>query len=421
VGVVRALLRPAAPFAAALLLAAAAARAGDSCVPCHENQKEARLSDPVRKTAGDIHFRRGLNCSSCHGGDGAAATKEEAHSPAKGFRVPKGAAVIETCARCHSDAAFMKNFDPAARTDQEAQYRLSHHGKKLLEGDEKVATCVSCHGNHGVIPVKDPTSPVYPVNVPDTCGKCHADEALMKGRKIPTDVVAKYRGSVHGKALLERGDVGAPACNSCHGNHGAVPPEISSVANICGTCHVQQAELFRGSKKKADFDRNGIPECVLCHSQHDIKPPSDAMLGTGKESVCLQCHEEKDDAGFIAMQKWEAGFKGLVTKLSDATDVLEKAERAGMEVSEPEFRLAEARDHLTQARVIIHGFEAGKVLEVLGAGEVVAVAARGDGEMALKEIDYRRRGLYFSLGAIALLAAGLWLKIRELDRRLPPA
>jgi predicted CXXCH cytochrome family protein len=405
--------------AAALLLCAGAARAADTCTTCHGGLKDPRYSDPVTRSAEDIHFRRGLNCSSCHAGDGTASKKEEAHAAAKGFRVPRGAQAVETCAHCHSDPSFMKNFDPGVSTDQEAQYRQSHHGKLLAAGDAKVATCVSCHGNHGILQVKDPLSPVYRRNVPATCGRCHGDAEYMKGRKTPVDVVEKYRGSVHGKALLERGDLGAPACNSCHGNHGATPPEITSVANVCGTCHSQQADLFRDSKKKANFDENGIAACVFCHSQHDVRPPTDAMLGTGKESVCLQCHEDKDDAGFVAAQRWEAGFKALSSKLASATEVLEKAERAGMEVSGPLFRLTEAHDNLFQARVLIHGYDAGKVIEKLNAGEAIAVAARGDGEMALSQFDFRRRGLYFSLFAIALLAVGIWFKIRELDRRLP--
>lgn len=406
---------------ALLLLCASAARAADGCIQCHEGLKDPKYSDPVRLTAGDAHFRKGLNCYSCHGGDGTASTKEAAHDEKKGFHVPRGTGIVETCAHCHSDAGFMKNFDPAIHTDQEAQYRLSQHGKKLFAGDLKVATCVSCHGNHGVIPVKDPTSPVYPTNVPATCGKCHGDAELMKGRKPSPDIPAKYRSSVHGRALLERGDLGAPACNSCHGNHGALPPEMTSVGNVCGTCHMQQADLFRGSKKKANFDQNGIAECVFCHSNHDIKSPSDAMLGTGKESVCLQCHEDKDDPGNVAAQKWEAAFRSINTKIADAAAVLDRAEQAGMEVSEPLFNLSEANDKLIQARVAIHGFDAGRVLEKLGAGEAVAVSARGDGEMALAETDFRRRGLYASLLAIAMLAVGLWLKIRDLDRRIPPA
>ncbi len=405
---------------AALLAVAAAARAADTCTTCHGALEEPRLSDPVRKSAPDIHFRRGFNCSSCHGGDGTAPKKEDAHAAARGFLVPRAADAVATCSRCHSDPSFMRNYDPGVSTDQEAQYRQSHHGKKLAEGDVKVATCVSCHGNHGILQVKDPLSPVYRRNVPATCGKCHGDAEYLKGRKIPSDTVKKYEAGVHGKALLGRGDMGAPACNSCHGNHGATPPGATSVANVCGVCHSQQADYFRESKKKANFDENGIAACVFCHSNHEIRPPTDAMLGTGKESVCLQCHEGEDDAGFAAARKWEAGFRSLSTKLEDATRVLERAEQAGMEVSGPLFRLTEAHDHLFQSRVLIHSYDAAKVIEKLAAGEAIAVAARGDGEMALSEFDYRRRGLFISLFAIALLAAGIWFKIRELDRRLPP-
>jgi predicted CXXCH cytochrome family protein len=408
-------------LAGALLLAAAAAPAAaaeDSCLQCHGGLAEARLSDPVRRTAGDVHFSKGLACVSCHGGDGTAAAKEAAHDPAKGYvGAPRGEAEVRACARCHSDAAFMRNFDPAIRVDQEAQYRQSHHGKKLAGGDAKVATCSSCHGNHGVKSADDPTSPVYPTHVPDTCGRCHGDPKAMEGRKIPTDVVAKFRSSVHGRALLERGDLAAPACNSCHGNHGATPPEVANVANVCGTCHQQQATLFRGSRKKADFDRNDQPECVLCHQHHDIAAPSDAMLGTGEASVCLQCHEDEDDEGRRASVKWEKGFADLVARLESSRALLDRAEEAGMEVSEPLYRLTEARDALTEARVLIHGFETGKVLEKIEAGAKIAEETRKDGEAALAEIDYRRLGLYVSLACILVLALGLWLKIRQVDAR----
>jgi len=411
----------AAAFLAALL-AAAAARADDSCVTCHRGQKEERLSGPVGKTAHDIHFRRGLTCTSCHGGDGAAAGKEAAHAESAGFHgAPRGAAVLETCGRCHSDAAYMKDFNPRIRTDQVDLYRESHHGKRLAEGDAKAATCVSCHGNHGILEARDPASSVYPVNVPATCGKCHGDAKYMEGRKIPTDIVKKYEGSVHGKALLERGDLAAPACNSCHGNHGAAPPNLASVANVCGTCHVQQAELFAGSPKKEIFDSNDLPECVYCHRQHDIRTPFDAMLGVGKDSVCLDCHVDDSDDGWRAMKAMEDGFNGLVARIADAEEALARAEHAGMEVSDPLFRMSEARDHLTEARVLLHTFDRARVMEKIRAAEVIATQAHGDGDAALSEIDFRKRGLYISLGAILLFAFGLWLKIRDLDARAAAA
>lgn len=404
----------------AVLLAAAAAAAQDSCVKCHSGL-EGKPGEAVRLSARDIHFRRGLTCTACHGGDGAAPAKEQAHDPARGYRgAPRGTAVLDACGRCHSDPSYMRDFNPTLRVDQVALYRESHHGRKLLAGDAAAATCTSCHGHHGMVPPSDPASPVFPLNVPTTCGKCHEDRAIFGPRGIPTDAVEKYRGSVHGKALLGRADLAAPACNSCHGNHGATPPQVASVANVCGTCHSQQADLFRASPKKAIFDANDMAECVFCHSHHAIRPPRHSMLGVGPESTCIQCHVDEDDDGWRAAKRLEAAFLGARGKIDTAAAVLGRAEQAGMEVSDPQFRLSEARDHFTEARVLVHGFDPAAIQAKLGLGEAIAVEARGEGEMALAEIDFRRRGLYVSLVAIALLALGLWFKVRQVDREHPP-
>ena len=55
---------------------------------------------------------------------------------------------------------------------------------------------------------------------------------------IPTNQFEEYRSSVHWEALAKRGDLSAPSCASCHGNHGAKPPQVESVSAVCGTCHV---------------------------------------------------------------------------------------------------------------------------------------------------------------------------------------
>jgi len=41
----------------------------------------------------------------------------------------------------------------------------------------------------------DPRSTVNPVNVANTCARCHADANYMKGYSIPTDQFAKYSTS----------------------------------------------------------------------------------------------------------------------------------------------------------------------------------------------------------------------------------
>ena len=103
-------------------------------------------------------------------------------------------------------------------------------------GDTRVATCISCHGAHGVRLVNDAKSPAFPTNVAATCGACHASPDHMRGytlsdgKPLPTSQRADYERSVHYAALVKQNDLGAPACNDCHGNHGAAPPGVGCSA-----------------------------------------------------------------------------------------------------------------------------------------------------------------------------------------------
>ena len=325
----------------------ASAQAGNSsCINCHSTLPDKRLSDPAASFDHDIHKTKGLSCHDCHGGNPAKADVAGAHDKMYGyFGKPAADQIPAFCGKCHSDANLMKKFNPSLRVDQVQEYFTSVHGNRLQGGDEKVATCVSCHGVHGIRAPDDPQSSVYPLNVAETCGKCHSDGDRMSGYGIAHDQYDKYKSSVHAAALYEKHDLSAPTCNDCHGNHGAVPPGISSVANVCGQCHARQAELFQKGPHKEPFDRMQKGECLRCHSNHDILPPSDQMAGVQQGSVCISCNT--NDAGFGAAQRIGGGLSELNAKIADANDILGKAERAGMEVSRPKFELQEAVDWLT--------------------------------------------------------------------------
>ena len=273
--------------AAVLLLAATAAApaAGASgCVTCHA-ALEGDAKKPVEGWAADVHAAAGLGCESCHGGDSSPAHADDvdaAMDPKRGFKpAPDRLHVPDFCARCHSDAAYMKRYDPKARVDQLVEYRTSTHGRLNAAGDPTPATCIDCHGAHGIRPVSSPESPAYATNVPTTCARCHADEEKMARYGIPTDQYARYRASVHAAALIDRRDTAAPACNDCHGNHGAAPPGVLSVANVCGQCHGREAALFRASPKKALFDDMDVPECTACHDNHGIRHPTPELFHGG--------------------------------------------------------------------------------------------------------------------------------------------
>ena len=161
--------------------------------------------------------------------------------------------IPELCASCHADAERMKAYDPGLRVDQFQQYKTSVHGQRWAKGDSKVAVCTDCHGVHNLRAPSDPRSPVHATNIATTCAHCHADVDYMKPYGIETDQFANYQKSVHHEAMVVRGDLSAPTCTTCHGNHGARPPGVANITNVCSNCHVFQAQLFEASPHHAAF------------------------------------------------------------------------------------------------------------------------------------------------------------------------
>jgi len=405
-------------FALTSLVALAAAlgygQAKDSCRDCH-----SALPDPLgvsqEEFSQDIHAQKGLTCASCHGGDPTADDPDKAMSRKAGWKGKiDRKQVPQLCGACHSDPAYIRQFNPSLRTDQLAQYHTSVHGKRLAAGDTRVAVCTDCHSVHGLRVPSDPRSTVNPVNVANTCARCHADANYMKGYSIPTDQFAKYSTSVHHEALAVRGDLSAPTCPTCHGNHGAVPPGVDKVQNVCSTCHVFQDQMYEKSTHKEAFQKASRPGCVVCHSNHGISHPTDAKLGKGPDAVCMQCHAP-GDACDQAREALLSELLRLDEAIQRADQVLNVAESSGMEVSEARLGQNQARDSLTKARVTIHSFRKDLVDQDIEAGLSIAAKNLQAGQKAMAERNYRRIGLGVSLVAIALMLVGLRLYIKKIE------
>jgi hypothetical protein len=409
------MMRDAVAFCGVLLWALGAAGAEppkDYCITCHL-ALERPQAEPAQQFEVDVHHQAGLGCSDCHGGD-PRENSMEAMSPAKGFRgAPKKGEVPTFCARCHSDSTTMRRFNPQLRTDQLSQYWTSVHGKRLKQGDPNVATCIDCHGVHNILPASDTRSRVYPANVASTCARCHADRATMAAYKIPTDQAVRYSRSVHAE-LLAQGDLSAPTCSTCHGNHGAAPPGVDSVANICGTCHVFFKQLFETSPHQTPFKQMGLPGCVQCHSNHEVLRPSDDWLGGGPKSVCRSCHAEGDAGDEVAGQM-AAAITELKSSSGQAEKMIDTAERSGMEVSSARLDLTSAHEALIKARVSVHRLDPREVRKLTGQGVLASTKALEAGLAALRERDHRRKGLGLSLIFIVFAVTGLYLKIRRIE------
>ncbi len=151
--------------------------AGLACGDCHEHEKVTREYET------SIHGQRiadgdytSATCGSCHGGHDIA-------------RLDTAQAVRELhlagermCARCHPE--------------DWASYSDYYHGAAYKAGADDAPACWDCHDAHTVLPSTDPSSTVYPANLPATCERCHQHKGATEG------FVEASAEMIHGKAAV---------------------------------------------------------------------------------------------------------------------------------------------------------------------------------------------------------------------------
>lgn len=385
----------------------------DKCISCH---LEMELM-PKDYNENDIHLQEGLSCAGCHGGNPTTEDPEEAMDLDIGFiGSPSYQDIPKFCGKCHSDITIMRKFQPRIATDQVQQFYTSVHGQKLRQGDKKVAECISCHTAHAIMPANDPRSGIYALNIPQTCNKCHGDPQYMKAYHIPTDQFDDYVKSVHGHALLEKEDTSAPACNDCHGNHGATPPGLASISHVCGNCHVYNMQYFESSAMAAPFKELDIHVCEQCHGYHDVSETNDNMAGVGEESVCTPCHTS-GDAGYEAAVKIHKDLTDLSSQYDTAQVKLKEVQQKGMNDVDILFLLQEAHQTLIHTRTLVHTFDPAKINEKKKEGMQKTTAAIEMANQEIKDFHFRRRGFGIATIFITILVIALFFKIREMERK----
>jgi len=256
--------------------------ANSDCLDCHTDPSNTRVVGgqkvplpifPTNNFARSVHAM--LDCTDCHTG-----VKELVHDA----KLPP-----PDCSGCH---------------DKEAKdYATSIHGMSHAMGASGAANCWDCHGSHGILPVKDPASPVFKLNLPQTCAKCHNNPDLTREYQMKhPEAASQYLDSIHGQALLKMGLIVAPSCNDCHGTHNikrAVdrdsPINHANVAKTCGKCHVGIEETYDKSihgQLLARGDSRG-PVCTDCHTAHDIVNPEGNNFKAISDARCGKCHADR--------------------------------------------------------------------------------------------------------------------------------
>jgi len=211
------------------------------------------------------------------------------------------------CVTCHVDVTEIPHAEklaPAAcQTCHEevvADLAESVHGRPQITD---APTCSDCHGSHDIRQQADTLALVNPKQLAFTCGRCHADPAIVKKYQIPIrDPFTAYNRSVHGRLTLAGVD-SAATCSSCHGSHKILdannPASLVFHFNIpktCEQCHQSVAAEYTASVHGAAVARGvrASPVCTDCHTEHAIESPAVASAPTSARNVavetCGRCH-----------------------------------------------------------------------------------------------------------------------------------
>ncbi len=259
------------------------AQENSDCLSCHSDKsltgsrKGRTISVYVDEHGFSNSIHASLTCVSCHAD---LEGKELPHDP--------GVKPVQ-CGTCHSN--------------EQKEHEKSLHGQAIAHGDPLAPRCYDCHGTHEILAVNDKHSPVAPLNIPFTCGKCHQEGApVQKQRVIHEDhILENFSESIHGQGLLKKGLIVAPSCASCHTAHSILPhtdPASSiarqNIAATCTKCHAEIEQVHRKIIKGELWEKkaNVLPACVDCHQPHKIR---NVFYSQGMaDRDCLQCHEKKE-------------------------------------------------------------------------------------------------------------------------------
>ena len=165
----------------------------------------------------------------------------------------------------------------------------------------------------------------------------------LAGRLAAADATSSrdYQKSVHYAALTKGNDLSAPTCNDCHGNHGAAPPGVGAIANVCGTCHAVFAQKFATSVHKHDL-RQGVRR--VPRQPRRAEAVATTMLGADRHGVCATVPQRRRQTtrGRRLPVAMRSDIERLKTGIERSGALIARVRNAGIEVSDQQLALREA-------------------------------------------------------------------------------
>jgi cytochrome c551/c552/cytochrome b subunit of formate dehydrogenase len=279
---------------------AAAAPALDNalCLGCHGNEgfampgadgKPRPLHVEQDRFEHSVHGKR--QCVECH-----KDITEIPHQPGVDRKV--------SCITCHDDlwkaaqkdGKTEENARLGVVVDQIDRYMKSVHARPSRDDQSRTnATCYNCHNAHYVYPLGTQQRADFRLDIPNTCGACHAVQR------------EQYSTSVHGREVLGRRNPAAAVCSDCHTTHDVERPATDStkvaITKNCGNCHAESfksyTQTYHGQVHKLGYGYTA--KCFDCHGGHAVQrvaDPASRVHPANRLDTCRRCHENAS-AGFL--------------------------------------------------------------------------------------------------------------------------
>jgi predicted CXXCH cytochrome family protein len=210
----------------------------ESCRRCHFDKYTKTLQSVfhAKRSQGNLNTPV---CTDCHGAHDISYVQKDGLFSAK------------RCRKCHPEI--------------HDTYANSVHGKALYDRhNQDVPVCIDCHKAHDV---SNPLNTEFHENIPEMCGNCHANKAIMAKYGLSTDVVKTYLSDFHGVTLglykKERKVLAKPArpiavCTDCHGIHDIQSTRQEDAA-------VVKANLLKRCRKCHQDATQDFPDAWLSH------------------------------------------------------------------------------------------------------------------------------------------------------------
>jgi len=271
---------------------------GYRCIRCHTGMNEYPHEEVTVETAREMTIDFSNSCARCH-----PAAFDETVDDTHVSLMANGNTNAAVCADCHSGHAVEQLTDPitgdplpdsvaasagmcvGCHSEIYALYTQGVHGSAMLEGNPDVPACADCHGVHST---EGPSTATFRLFSPQTCAKCHADEALMAKYDISTHVFDTYVADFHGttvaifQSTAPDQPFNVPVCVDCHGAHNTMVAGDASntvmkenLLSVCQRCHPDATTNFPDawmSHYPPTFERT--PLVALANLAYTIAIPS---------------------------------------------------------------------------------------------------------------------------------------------------